>query len=1161
MTKDTTGSDENKTDSGLVLVERVPQGMEGWVLSDLLASHPTKQLIFVARNDSELATTEQVFRFCQPDAERIVLPAWDCLPYDRVSPNAEVLGKRLRSLVRLLRPAKGPRVLFTTVNALLQRLPSREALGQSSFRIVAGESLDEEALNRYLVNNGYARVGTVNDPGEYAVRGGLIDVFPMGSPNPVRIDLFGDEVEKLRRFDALSQRTIKEIASISLLPVSEVMLSPDAIARFRSGYRATFGSVSDADPLYTSISEGRRFPGMEHWLPLFYDQLDTVLDYMPGAGLVLEHQCQEVRGTRMENVRDFYEARRSMLEAEAQGESLYKPLPPEQLYMSDGEWEGLALNRAVWQLSPFAAPDSPGLVQISAQGQPGLNFESQRKDPDVDLYRAFRDHMRSLQGEGRRVVLAGLSEGSKTRLASLLGENDILIRQSVASLADIKAMPKKSLGLAVLPIERGFVSPDIAIISEQDLLGEKIARAGRRKKRAENFLSEVSALSTGDLVVHLEHGIGQYLGLETIEIGGAPHDVLQLKYSGDDKLYIPVENIEILSRFGGEDAGVALDKLGGAAWQLRRAKVKKRLKDIAAQLIKIAAQRMMKKAVVLEQPEPLYNEFAARFPYTETEDQLVAIDDAIEDLQSGRPMDRLVCGDVGFGKTEVAIRAAFVAAMSGAQVALVCPTTLLARQHYNNFKQRFEGWPIRVHQLSRLVMGKEASLVKEELAAGKADVVIGTHALLAQSIKFKQLGLLIVDEEQKFGVKQKERLKELKSDVHVLTLSATPIPRTLSMAMSGVKELSLITTPPVDRLAVRTFVSPWDSMIVREALMREHFRGGQSFVVCPQVRDIEKMLERLEKIAPELKVRSATGQIAASELEQTMNDFYDHKFDVLLATNIVEAGLDIPNVNTLIVHRADRFGLASLYQLRGRVGRGKQRGYAYLTYATDRPLTAQATKRLEVLQTLDNLGAGFQLASHDMDIRGAGNLVGEEQSGHIKEVGVELYQQMLEEAVTQVNSKAETESEENWSPQINLGTAVLIPDNYVEDLNVRMSLYRRLSDLANAKELESFASELIDRFGSLPDEVENLMSVMSIKLMCKRAGIEKLDVGPKGIVLQFRNNKFNNPDKLLQWVEKNKKLITVRSDMRLVYKRRLDSEQERVKSVKMLVKNMAALAA
>ncbi len=1160
MSKQTTSQIDAKSDSGLVLVERVPQGMEGLVLADLLKAHPKQQLIFVARNDSELAITEQVFRFSQPDAECIQLPAWDCLPYDRVSPNAEVLGKRLRSLVKLLRPAKGPRLVFTTVNALLQRLPPRAQIQQSSFRIVAGESMDEAALSAYLVSNGYARVGTVNDPGEYAIRGGLIDVFPMGSANPVRIDLFGDEVEKLRRFDALSQRTIKEIASISLLPVSEVILSGDAVARFRSGYRATFGSVLDDDPLYASISEARRFPGMEHWLPLFYDGLESLLDYLPDAGLVFEHQVQEARNARMENLRDFYQARRSLLDASDQGESAYKPIAPEALYLTNEEWDSLALKRAAWQLSPFAAPESAGLIQISADGQPGLNFEAQRKDPEADLYKAFRDHMRSLQGQGRRVVLAGLSEGSKARLASLLGENDILIRQSVATLADIKSMPKKTLGLAVLPIERGFVAPDLAVISEQDLLGEKIARAGRRKKRAENFLAEVSALSTGDLVVHLDHGIGQYLGLETIEIGGAPHDVLQLKYSGDDKLYIPVENIEVLSRFGGEDAGVQLDKLGGAAWQLRRAKVKKRLKDIAAQLIKIAAQRMMKKAVVLEQPETLFNEFAARFPYSETEDQLNAIDDTLEDLGSGRPMDRLVCGDVGFGKTEVAIRAAFIAAMSGVQVALVCPTTLLARQHYNTLKQRFEGWPIRVHQLSRLVVGKEAALVKDELSSGKADVVIGTHALLAQSIHFKQLGLLIVDEEQKFGVKQKERLKSLKSDVHVLTLSATPIPRTLSMAMSGVKELSLITTPPVDRLAVRTFVSPWDSMIVREALMREHFRGGQSFVVCPQIRDIDKMLERLAKIAPELKVRSATGQMAASELEQTMNDFYDHKFDVLLATNIVEAGLDIPNVNTLIVHRADRFGLASLYQLRGRVGRGKQRGYAYLTYPTDKPLTPQATKRLEVLQTLDNLGAGFQLASHDMDIRGAGNLVGEEQSGHIKEVGVELYQQMLEEAITQVNSQAESDGDENWSPQINLGTAVLIPEAYVEDLNVRMSLYRRLSDLGSPRELEAFASELIDRFGALPDEVENLMSVMAIKLMCKRAGIEKVDVGPKGIVLQFRNNKFANPDKLLAWVEQNKKLITVRSDMRLVYKRRLDSEDERIKSVKSLAKNMAALA-
>ncbi len=658
------------------------------------------------------------------------------------------------------------------------------------------------------------------------------------------------------------------------------------------------------------------------------------------------------------------------------------------------------------------------------------------------------------------------------------------------------------------------------MIGEQDLLGERISRPPRRRKRADQFIAEATEIAEGDLVVHQEYGIGRYDGLETLKVGPAPHDCLRLIYDNDEKLYLPVENIELLSRFGGEGAGVALDKLGGAGWQTRKARMKQRIRDMAGELIRVAAARRVREAPLLAPPEGAWDEFCARFPFAETEDQSRAIADVLEDLASGRPMDRLICGDVGFGKTEVALRAAFVAAMSGAQVAVVVPTTLLARQHTRTFEARFAGLPVRIAQLSRMVTAKEAAEVKRGLADGSINIVVGTHALLAKGIEFADLELLIVDEEQHFGVSHKEKLKQLKADVHVLTLTATPIPRTLQLALTGVREMSLIATPPVDRLAVRTFISPFDGVVIREAIQRERFRGGQVFCVVPRIEDMDRMAERLRAIVPEARMVQAHGRLAPTELERVMTEFSDGKYDILLSTNIVESGLDMPAVNTLIIHRADMFGLGQLYQLRGRVGRGKQRGYAYLTWPPNHRLSGAAEKRLDVMQTLDQLGAGFTLASHDLDIRGAGNLLGDEQSGHIREVGIELYQQMLEDAVVEMRAEKGRKRAEDrdWTPNIQLGLPVLIPDTYVADLPVRLGLYRRIGALSSDAESEAMAAELVDRFGPLPSEVENLLQVVALKRMCREAGVEKLEAGPKGMVLQFRGNAFRNPAGLIAWL-------------------------------------------
>ncbi len=712
----------------------------------------------------------------------------------------------------------------------------------------------------------------------------------------------------------------------------------------------------------------------------------------------------------------------------------------------------------------------------------------------------------------------------------------------------------------MLGLEQGFETPELAVIGEQDILGDRLVRPRRKQRSAVDVLTEATSLSTGDLVVHADHGIGRFAGLKTITVLGAPHDCLELHYAGGDKLFLPVENIELLSRYGADESDAQLDRLGGVAWQSRKARLKKRLREIASELIKIAALRQLKEAPAIAAPEGSYDEFVARFPYEETEDQDTSIEAVLGDLGSGRPMDRLVCGDVGFGKTEVALRAAFVAAMNGLQVAVVVPTTLLARQHFKTFSERFKGVPIRVAQASRLVGSKELAAVKEGLKSGAIDIVIGTHALLGKAITFARLGLLVIDEEQHFGVTHKERLKRLREDVHVLTLSATPIPRTLQLALSGVRELSLIATPPMDRLAVRTYISPFDPVIVRDALRRERYRGGQTFYVVPRISDMEEVAEFVREAVPELTFARATGQMTPGELEDVMSAFYEGKYDILLSTAIVESGLDLPNANTLIVHRADMFGLAQLYQLRGRVGRSKTRAYAYFTIPIGKALTEAAEKRLKVLQSLDTLGAGFSLASHDLDIRGAGNLLGEEQSGHIREVGFELYQSMLEEAVVTIKGGDMEGAEDKWSPTISLGTSVLIPETYVADLQLRLGLYRRLSTLETRPEIDEFAAELVDRFGEMPEEVGHLLDVMEIKALCRQAGVAQVDAGPKGAVIAFRKNEFANPEGLIAFVQASRGRIKVQPDQKLVFKGEWDLPAERLKGVRALITELVNLA-
>ncbi|MBL9095453.1 MAG: transcription-repair coupling factor, partial [Alphaproteobacteria bacterium] len=920
-------------------------------------------------------------------------------------------------------------------------------------------------------------------------------------------------------------------------------------------------AVLNDDPLYEAVSAGRKHAGMEHWLPLFHERLETLFDYAGDAAVTLDHQVEESHAARLTLIADYYDARvvaRGEAKAAMKGMAPpYKPLKPETLYLAESDWTRLLGAHDAKQFSPFKPVEMSG--QIDAGAVRGRDFAPERIAASKNVFDSVAAAITALQGQKKRVFIACWTAGSADRMGGVLADHGVAAIRMLDNWGQRIDLHPQAVGIVVLGLENGFETEKLAIISEQDILGDRLVRARGRQKGAANFIVEAAALNTNDLVVHVDHGIGRYLGLKTIEVTGAPHDCLELQYDGG-KLFLPVENIELLSRYGADDEGAVLDRLGGAGWQTRKAKLKNRIRDMAEQLIKVAAARQLRDGPVIDAPHGVYEEFCARFPYGETEDQEKAIADVMEDLARGRPMDRLICGDVGFGKTEVALRAAFVVAMTGRQVAVVVPTTLLARQHYKNFATRFAGFPVKVRQLSRMVTTKEAAETRAAIASGQVDIVVGTHALLAKSIEFRDLGMIVVDEEQHFGVAHKERLKQLRAEVHVLTLTATPIPRTLQLALSGVKEMSIIATPPIDRLAVRTSVTPFDPVTIREALLREHYRGGQSFYVCPRIADLPEAEEFLKASVPEVKVGIAHGQMAPTRLEDIMSAFYDGKFDVLLSTPIVESGLDIPTANTLIVQRANIFGLAQLYQLRGRIGRSKARAYAYFTVPADRTLTDTADRRLKVLQALDTLGAGFSLASHDLDIRGAGNLLGEEQSGEVREVGIELYQDMLEEAVASLRGTV-VERDESWSPQINLGSAVLIPEGYVGDLNVRLALYRRLSTLETDDQIDAFAAELIDRFGPLPAEVNTLLKIMSIKRLCRIAQVEKIDAGPKGATITFRNNQFPNPGKLIDWIAQNAKTAKVRPDQKVVIMRDWVTAEERLTGAGQVLGRLAQLAA
>jgi transcription-repair coupling factor (superfamily II helicase) len=1023
----------------------------------LLDSAPDEgDLLYVARAERRAGRMARILGEIAPDLEVLTFPAWDCVPYDRAGPSREVMGIRTATLRQLSGPAQGRRIVVTTPEALAQRVAPRSLWSGAEFHLKVGDELPIEAFEDFLLRTGYILDERVDEAGEAAIRGAVVDLFPPVGGHPVRLDHSDGRITGIRSYDPATQRTLADQVELTLLPVSEVVLPP-----------------TEEPP--------ERFPAMEHWLPDFYAELETLFDYLPGAALVLDPGAADAYEQFWEQVEDAHKTRLSM----PRGGGARPALTPDRLYLDAVEW-----GRRIAEMDAFEPPKD-GL-------EPVPRFAAER-----DPARALSGFLADQLDRGRRIVLAArlrreLHRLSQRALAAL--EADPV---PAGSWTEALSTAGRSVTLPA-DLDGGFVDSraGVVAIGAADLFGSRVyAGAEEASARAELGMTEVE-LRPGDAVIHMDHGLALLSGIETIApAGAAAEDALQLEFAEAAKLLVPAAEIEKVWRYGAEAESVSLDKLNGATWPKRRAELEQDLAATARKLIALAKERRNARGETIVPPRRAYERFASGFPYAETPDQARAIDEVLADLASDRPMNRLVCGDVGFGKTEVALRAAAAAVLAGKQVAVVAPTTVLVRQHVQSFRRRFAGFGQEVAHLSRLVKSAEARAVKQGLASGETRLVIGTHALAGKGIKFKDLGLLIIDEEQRFGAKQKEALRALGNNVDVLTLTATPIPRTLELALVGLQEVSIIATPPARRQPVRTFLTPFDAVTVRTALLRERARGGQSFVVCPRIEDMQPMADRLRELVPELQVMAAHGKMPAEEIDRVMVDFADGIGDVLLATNIIESGLDVPRANTILVWRADRFGLAQLHQLRGRVGRGRARGTAYLLTDPETEIAKATEQRLRTLEALDRLGAGFAISGRDLDLRGAGDLLGEEQAGHVKLIGVGLYQHMLQRAVATARGEV---LDNDWSPALHVGLDTNVPEDYIPEPELRINLHARLARLGEGDEPGDLADEILDRFGPLPDTVQNLIAVCELRRRARRLGIEKLDAGPEAIAASFR---------------------------------------------------------
>ncbi len=1072
----------------------------------LLASRLTREarpLLVLTPGAADAQRIAEELRFFAPDRRVHLFPDWETLPYDAFSPHQDLVSERLETLHHISRDECD--AVVVPVTTMLYRLPPTSYLAAYTFFLKKGDRLPAELLSRQLVLAGYSHVSQVVGPGEYSVRGGVIDLFPMGSAVPYRIDLFDEEIESIRTFDVDTQRSIYKVQEVRLLPAREFPTDDKARTTFRGRFREVFEGDPARRRIYKDVSQGVMPAGIEYYLPLFFEQTATLADYLPQGSTVLA--CGDVGAA----VRKFWDDTQSRYRLLA-GDPDRPLLPPASLFLREDELFG-----AIKAFARIELADEEGDRQPVSRTPPSLAVDRRAEDPLAALKGFIEVH------SGRVLLLAdGL--GRRETLLSLLHEYG-LQPQVVDGWDAFNASPAR-LALTVGPLREGFIDAEsnVALLTENELYPSQARTRTTRERRvsAENVLRDLSEVRPGDPVVHAQHGIGRYRGLATMDLGDGPNEFLTLEYEGGDKLYVPVSQLEAISRYSGASPEAApLHKLGSGQWDKARRRAAQQVRDTAAELLDLYAQRAARKGYAFKIRQHDYEAFCAGFPFEETPDQAAAIGATLNDLRSGKPMDRLICGDVGFGKTEVALRAAFVAVADGKQVAVLVPTTLLAEQHMQTFSDRFADWPVKIAELSRFRTGRETESALQGLAEGRVDIAIGTHKLLQRGVKFKNLGLVIIDEEHRFGVRHKERLKALRAEVDVLTLTATPIPRTLAMSLEGLRDFSVIATAPQRRLSIKTFVSPFGEGLIREAALRELKRGGQIYFLHNEIETIRRMEERLVRLLPEARIRIAHGQMPERDLELAMRDFYQQRFNLLLCTTIIETGIDVPSANTIIINRADRFGLAQLHQLRGRVGRSHHQAYAYLLIPDEEALRGQARKRLEAIQMMEELGSGFYLAMHDLEIRGAGEVLGESQSGEMQEVGFALYTEMLNAAVRALKSGRQPEltGQLDGFAEINLHAPALLPENYCANVHQRLVIYKRLANCDSQEALQAMQEEIVDRFGAMPDPVKHLIETHRLRIAARPLGISRIDAGPEAIVLQFVANPPIDPGKIISLVQ------------------------------------------
>ncbi|VEF15344.1 transcription-repair coupling factor [Stutzerimonas stutzeri] len=1110
------------------------------------AASNAKRFTLLLTADSQSAERlQEELAFFAPELPVLHFPDWETLPYDLFSPHQDIVSQRIATLYQLPELSHG--VLVVPITTALHRLAPKRFLLGSSLVLDVGQKLDVEQMRLRLEAAGYRCVDTVYEHGEFAVRGALIDLFPMGSALPYRIDLFDDEIETLRTFDPENQRSIDKVESIRLLPAREFPLKKEAVTGFRARFRERFDVDFRRCPIYQDLSTGITPAGIEYYLPLFYEETATLFDYLPEDSQVFSLPGIEQAAEQFWNdVRNRYEERRVDPE---------RPLlPPAELFMPV---EDCFARLKLWPRVVASQQDvEPGIgrERFPAQPLPELAIESKASEP-LGKLRQFLD------GFPGRVLFTAESAGRREVLLELLARLK-LRPQEVEGWGGFLASEER-LAIAIAPLDEGLLLDEVALVAESPLFGQRVMQRRRREKSrdgGDNVIKNLTELREGAPVVHIDHGVGRYQGLVTLEIEGQAQEFLLLQYADEAKLYVPVASLHLIARYTGSDDALApLHKLGSETWQKAKRKAAEQVRDVAAELLDIYARRAARQGYAFKDPQVDYETFAAGFPFEETPDQQVAIDAVREDLLSAKPMDRLVCGDVGFGKTEVAMRAAFIAVHGGKQVAVLVPTTLLAQQHYNSFRDRFADWPVRVEVMSRFKSAKEVQNAITELADGKIDILIGTHKLLQDDVKFSNLGLVIIDEEHRFGVRQKEQLKALRSEVDILTLTATPIPRTLNMSIAGMRDLSIIATPPARRLSVRTFVMEANNPTIKEALLRELLRGGQVYYLHNDVKTIEKCAADLQTLVPEARIAIGHGQMRERDLEQVMSDFYHKRFNVLVASTIIETGIDVPSANTIIIERADKFGLAQLHQLRGRVGRSHHQAYAYLLTPPRKAMTDDAQKRLEAIANAQDLGAGFVLATHDLEIRGAGELLGEGQSGQIQAVGFTLYMEMLERAVKAIRKGEQPNLEQplGGGPEINLRLPALIPEDYLPDVHARLILYKRIANAADEDGLKELQVEMIDRFGLLPEPTKNLVRLTLLKLQAEKLGITKIDAGPQGGRIEFSADTSVDPMVLIKLIQSQPNRYKFEGATLFKFQVPMERPEERFNTLEALLERLA----